>query len=380
MNTVAIFTTLYPPAINGGGPIRSTEALVEAAPDGFKTLVLTSDHDIGESIPLNVRPNTWIAQGPAQVRYTTSSGLFPLIRGYSAVKVQHPNLLHFNSFFATKFTVLPLLLARFGYWGKPVILVAPRGEFGEGALRRSTWKKIIYIKLFRILRIDRLVIWHSTAVHETEDIRRIWGQQSKVIFRENHTLLPKEPKKPDKRPGVTARFVFLGRIVEHKGLAVILEALKSMTSEVVLDVYGPEEDVAYGKRCHEIVAGFPNHVVVNFLGQLEPGQVRETLSDYDALLMPTAGENFGHVVAEALSVSCPVVTTPFTPWTQVLSTGGGVIVDNREPRSWHSTVARLAESSMEIRLEMRIEAARAYRHWRSLPERPHIWNLALELS
>ena len=48
------------------------------------------------------------------------------------------------------------------------------------------------------------------------------------------------------------------------------------------------------------------------------------------MVLLTAGENYGHVIAEALQAGCPVITTPTTPWTQVLRGGGGEIVEDRD--------------------------------------------------
>ena len=34
----------------------------------------------------------------------------------------------------------------------------------------------------------------------------------------------------------------------------------------------------------------------------------------DFLILPTKGENFGHVIAESLSASLPVIISQNTPW------------------------------------------------------------------
>lgn len=380
MTTIAIFTALYPPAVKGGGPIRSTEVLTETASLEMAPIVITNDHDLGEQKAMAVTANVWTQRGRARIRYTTASSIVELVRGYSAVKREHPSLLNFNSFFSAKFTIFPLLLWRLGYWGKPILLLAPRGEFGDGALRRRSLKKRLYMGLFRLLGIHRSVIWHSTADHETEGIRRAWGADATIILREEGTLLPLEPRVPLRNLQEVSRFVFLGRIVEHKGLDVVLQALAGMTAPVSLDIYGPEEDASYAARCREYAAALPDNVAVAFRGVVAPDQVRETLAAYDAFLMPTAGENFGHVIAESLSVSCPVFTTSHTPWTTTLKTGGGIVVNNREPANWLLVIDRFVALPLEKRAELRTEAGNAYRYWRAQPEKPHVWNLALKMG
>jgi glycosyltransferase involved in cell wall biosynthesis len=289
-------------------------------------------------------------------------------------------LLYFNSFFSPGFTILPLLLWRIGYWGKPILLLAPRGEFGEGALSDKRRKKRLYMKLFRLLRIHRSIIWHSTAGIETQDIQREWGRHARIVIRPNHTLLPAEPKLPPLPLRDAPRFAFVGRIVERKGLAVALEAIRLSPIRLSFDIYGPEEDAAYVKACMRLAETLPSEVCVQFRGALAPGDVRATLSEYDALLMPTTHENFGHIIAEALSVSCPVLTTPSTPWTETLQAGGGIVVENRDPRVWSEAIRLYASLPAEARANARQSAGKAYRVWRAEPEPPHVWTLALELA
>lgn len=379
-NTVAIFTALYPPALKGGGPIRSTEVLAETAPAAVKVIVLTGDRDLGDQEPLNVPLNRWIQKGKACVRYTSNKSPIQLFRGYSAVRREHPNILNFNSFFSTKYTIIPLLLSLVGFWGRPRILLAPRGEFGIGALNRRSLKKRMYIWLFRLLGLNRSVIWHSTADHESNDIRQIWGADSRIILRGEDTLLPLEPRNSMLENNHLPRFVFLGRIVEHKGLAIILHALTGTTNRLAFDIYGPEEDPSYAARCRNLVRALPSNITVDFKGPASPDQVPGILASYDALLMPTAGENFSHVIAESLSVSCPVFATPYTPWTQTLKSGGGIVVQDREPESWLATIDGFLGLSGESRMKLRKDAGDSYRMWRGQPVKSHVWSLTLELE
>ena len=143
-----------------------------------------------------------------------------------------------------------------------------------------------------------------------------------------------------------------------------------------LDIYGTPEDPLYLTRCRGIASSLPSHIRVHFLGIVRAEDVVETLRGYDALLMPTAGENFGHVIAEALSAACIVVTTPHTPWTALLQGGGGVVVRDRSVDAWRDSIAALAELSVAERLRGRIAAAAAYDEWCATPKGDHIWSLA----
>lgn len=375
---VGVFAGLYPPAKLGGGPIRSVHSLVNTSCKTFELFILTSDRDLNGELPLLVKRNTWAELDGAGVYYATISSPRKLLRGIHALKQKKPLLLHFNSFFNPQLTILPLLLWRFGYWGRVKILLSPRGEFGEGALGRRSLKKRVYIAVFRLLGIQRHVIWHSTAPHETEAIRAMWGEDARIIYRENDTLLPPKAVSPKRVKADPLRLVYLSRIVEHKGLHLALTALAGVSAPVVFDIYGNPEDAAYVRHCEEIVSELPGNVAVRFLGSLSPDQVQSVLGEYDALLLPTAGENFGHVIAEALAASVIVVTTPTTPWTEIISGGAGLIVE-RTPEAWTAAVSELNSLSEPKLLQMRKVAGDSYTRWAARPKAPHLWDLVRDL-
>ena len=57
--------------------------------------------------------------------------------------------------------------------------------------------------------------------------------------------------------------------------------------------------------------------------------VASTFSQYHCFLFPTQSENYGHVISEALSVSCPVVLSRgTTPWDDIDRKAGYVCRPN----------------------------------------------------
>lgn len=374
---VAVFAPSYPPAFRGGGPARSTQALVKNAPSGFAAFVVTPDRDLNQTDRLPVIANEWQRRDNHDVYYVSVDSPRRLWEGLRAVRERRPQLLHFNSFFNPRLTILPLLLWFLGYWGRARVLLAPRGEFGKGALGRRAPKKRAYIMAFKALGIHRRVIWHSTAPHETIDLRNVWGTDITIVERENDTLLPRLADTPAVTHDGAVRTVFLGRIVEHKGLAVALEALKETNECVEMDVFGAREDLAYFSRCQAIAQTLARTARVVFHDPVEPDGVRSLLSRYDVLVMPTAGENFGHVIAEALSVGCAVMVTPHTPWTETVQGGAGLVVKDRAPSSWRDAMDQVARLDPVQRLRLRRAAADGFNAWASQPRHPHIWSLVM---
>jgi len=378
-----VFAPRYPPAYRGGGPIRTLEALARTAPKRFMVRVVTRDRDHGVDEPLPVDVEKWTTRDGVEVRYTHVERLCRHVSALVAAREVRPELLYANSFFDFRLSIVPQVLNALGWFGRPVLLVAPRGEFGAGAIGSKSMKKQAFIAAYRLLRLPARVTWHASSALEEADVRRLWGADVRVVVRQNDTLLPAEsdlsgiPAGPSSDP---LALVSVGRLVEHKGLHLVIEGLRSAAAPVTLDVYGPAEDVAYRDRCVALVGELPEHVVVRFHESLPHDRVRATLKNYDAMVMPTAGENFGHVIAESLSVACPVICSDTTPWSSRLAAGGGVIVPTRSAENWGGVVSTYAELSAVARVDARRLAGRAYDAWQLEETQPHVFDLAMDPS
>ncbi|WP_166805281.1 glycosyltransferase [Cryobacterium sp. TMT4-10] len=236
-------------------------------------------------------------------------------------------------------------------------------------------KKKMFMVLFRILRLNHGLVWHASSPAEADDIRQIWGDGADIIIRENETRLPGVASTPILAPaGSPVRLVYLARIVEHKGLAIALEALASCTAQVRFDILGGFEDVGYAARCQAAAAALPPNVEARFWGPAEPESIRAILEDRDILLLPTAGENFAHSVAEALSASCVVIASHTTPWTRTLSSGGGHAVTERTVEAWERALSNFVNLDAESLLQARLGAMRAYNRWKSRPQDMHVFD------
>ena len=49
------------------------------------------------------------------------------------------------------------------------------------------------------------------------------------------------------------------------------------------------------------------------------------MRQYHVFLFPTLGENFGHVIQEALSAGCPCVISDQTPWQDLYENNAGYV-------------------------------------------------------
>src|SRR4029077_18366186 len=118
-------------------------------------------------------------------------------------------------------------------------------------------------------------------------------------------------------------FVFLSRITRKKNLHIALELLQQVDGSVTFDIYGPVIDPAYWRECVAVIERMPPNVAVTYRGAIAHDDVASALSGYHFFLLPTASENFGHAIVEALAAGCPLVTSDQTPWTALRQRGIG---------------------------------------------------------
>jgi glycosyltransferase involved in cell wall biosynthesis len=369
---VLIIAPLFSPAFRGGGPIRTLAALVENAPTRFELRVITSDRDLGSIDRLPVPSNAWTTVTPPhRVWYMSADRPGAIHKALRAGIAWQPDLVYCNGYFDPVFSIIAR--AWFRAHGKQ-ILIAPRGEFSKAALGMSRAKKRMFRRVARWTRLDSGVLWHASTPREADDIRDEVGQHARIIVRENDNLLPATAAPPE-RVGEPAKLVFVSRLVENKGLHILLEALQSVRAPFTLDVFGVEEQPEYADRCRSIAASEPLRGRVHFHGPLAPEHVRAKLAEHDLFAFPTATENFGHVIAEALSVSCPVMISDTTPWTARIEEGGGIRVADRVPTSWTHALQDYLVRDAGQRLELRSRAGAAFNAWRSGTRAPHVLQL-----
>lgn len=272
---VMVFGTYFPPAFRAGGPVKTLNALVKQAPDGFDVRVLTRDADLGETDPMPVTRDTWIAHGASQVRYITNHSIRSWWNALRAARAFKPDIVYCNSFFDPRFSILPQLLARVRLFGRPAVVVSPSGEFARDALAMKHRKKAAYLRLYSVTGMSRQVRWHASNSSERDDIMHVMGARSPVIVRENLTALPQTATLPSRsKTARNLRAVHLARLAPIKGLAVLLDGLGMVDEDLSLDVFGPVEDLAYAKRCRELAERLPSKIEVRFNGPVEPDDVR----------------------------------------------------------------------------------------------------------
>ena len=335
---ILTFTGHYLPGYKGGGPIKTIKNLFDQTGNSVSYKLVTSDRDLGDTLPYNsIDHNAWNKVGNAEVFYVQTG-----IIGYKQItKIlfeKNYDLIYLNSFFSPTFSLLPLILAK---TLRQKVIVGPRGEFSEGALSQKSRKKNTFIKLYKLLNLHRGIIYQASSGYEAEDIRRVLGPKVDIVIAEDIGSQEFAQYIPE-RESTALKAVFISRISPMKNLLAALEILKNVRELVVYDIYGPIEDSEYWKQCEAAISALPPNIRVEHKGQLTPDEVVATLSVYDVFFMPTKGENYGHVIAEALCAGLPILIADTTPWRHLQEQGIGWDLPLSNPNAFSAAIDQLA--------------------------------------
>ncbi|MBM0255915.1 glycosyltransferase family 4 protein [Micromonospora sp. 4G55] len=352
----------FHPGFRGGGPVRSLEKILDSCPAHVEVMLVTSDRDLGTSDPYPGLSGRWVRHRGALVHYLRVGDVRNWVRLARQLRARRIDLLYVNSLWSL-FSQVPVLAAAVGLLPVRSILLAPRGELSPGALRLKAGKKRLFLLFWAPLLKRLRVRWQACSDLEARHIaaRFPWAR---IIVHGQGTSLPDDARPPQDRPDGPLRLVFISRISPMKNLDLALAGLHKVTRPVNFDIFGPLEDQAYWARCQRLMAGMPANVTVRYRGTLPPEQVIRTFGEYDAFLLPTRGENFGHVILESLAASCPLICSGETPWNDLIEAGGGTIVRPLTADAVAAGVERFAALSPTDRRRARDHAAEAFGAWR----------------
>lgn len=316
---VLCISDYYFPGFKGGGPIRTLVNMRACLFDGVEMSVFTRDRDLGSDAPYPEIPaNEWLRAADGPIYYADKVMFSAKGLRLARIGVRDFDVLYLNSFFGYRSSISIYLGNRKSGDRCPRILLAPRGEFAPGALAIKRFKKQIFLMFVHVLGLYRDIEWHASTAREAEDILRLFPQAvgrihlaaDPVVLDNNDTL---QDAWPDKVPG-KLRIAFISRISPMKNLDCLLDILAGVDRDVELSIYGPVEDADYWQECQKMIERLPANVSAHYRGPLAPGEVSSTFAAYDLFAFPTRGENFGHVIFEALRAGTPVLVSDQTPW------------------------------------------------------------------
>jgi glycosyltransferase involved in cell wall biosynthesis len=362
--SILTFVGYYLPGYKSGGPVRTIANLVEHFGDEFNFYIVSSDRDATDTIPYKeINVDDWNSVGKAKVFYASPS--MQSIRRISNLINKTPHdILYLNSFFDPLFTVRVLLARKLGFFhGKPLV-IAPRGEFSQGALQLKRFKKWLYLQVTGWVGLYKNLIWQASSEYEAADIRMALGDIAKrIVIAPNLPALFDEKeilsKQNDDQQGRPLRIIFLSRIAPMKNLYFVLQVLSKVKVPIEFNIYGSIDDEAYWRRCQKKIIELPTHITATYHGVIPHNEVNRALAGNDLFFLPTLGENYGHAIFESLAAGIPVLISNKTPWKDLESANVGWIVQLEKADIYVDVIESYADLSPPERRTIR-NAARRY--------------------
>ena len=195
-------------------------------------------------------------------------------------------------------------------------------------LKQKSIVKQLYLCLLKFIFLFKNVQWQATTKQEALEIINVFGKKISIKVISNIPVKPYRNFKNYNKQPQPLSLVYYGLIVENKGLLTLIQTLKTLNYPVSLDIYGSFKDQPYWKLCQQQINSNDSLASFNYKGHANPADSQTILAGYDALVLLTKGENFGHSIYEALSVGTPVIISDKTPWVFEESvTSAGWLVD-----------------------------------------------------
>ena len=217
------------------------------------------------------------------------------------------------------------LSARHG--GVPLV-IAPRGMMSGWAYRHNRWKKKLAGCFIHPGAFRAATGWHATSDEEAEDIRRL-GFAQPICVAPNGVVPPTPAALSAARdhwhalcPATKQRpvAVFYSRFHRKKRLRELFDLwLSQTTGDWLLLLVGLPEEYSVAQINGWITSTGAQARVAVFDGSNQP----PPYAVGSLFLLPSHSENFGLVIAEALTAGLPVLTTDTTPWRSLAQHNAG---------------------------------------------------------
>lgn len=191
------------------------------------------------------------------------------------------------------------------------LIISPRGMLEPWSLKQKYIKKKIALHCYQLRDLNYCHIIHTTSLQEAVNIRNL-GIRRPIAVIPNIISLPTYPDQ-FKRIDKTKRLLFLSRIHPKKGIYELIQAWSLVkTYDWKLSIVGPGES-DYVLKLKKIIR---NKNLKNIeITDMAEGEMKHMIfKSADLFILPSYSENFGNVIAEALSYGLPVITTKMTPW------------------------------------------------------------------
>lgn len=331
---ILIVTGLFYPS-KLGGPANTlfwlSKGLVSI---GHEVSVISSYEKITDT---NIKPNVWVNIDRIKSKYCCRNIAYLRLIKNAIKEIYKNDIIMLSSVFFYPLVIVALFATLFG----KEIIWSPRGELSPNAINNNKIKKV-YLRILKKLFVKK-VYFHSTAVSESTDIKRIFGNNINLVEFPNYMIVPEK-----KQSSICDEkyILYLGRIAPIKCIESLILGIKEstefMNSKYVLKIAGGVEPQFKDYYEYLILLVKQNNLnnKVQFVGPVYDDQKYLMYSNAYFSFLVSKSENFGNVVIESMSQGTPVVTSQGTPWRGLIDNKAGFWINNT-PKDISDTIDKI---------------------------------------
>ena len=249
------------------------------------------------------------------------------------------DLIHVHALFSYPSTVAMMHARR----ARIPYLLRTIGQLSPWSLAQSKLRKQLMLKLVERRNLDSASLLHFTTTRERDECFIAFGQSFPSLVLplgvRQSSLLPETKSKTE-----GLRLLFLSRIHPKKQLEVLLKALALFQSDYPqgiwqLDIAGSGEP-AYVATLQKLAGQLNLSHRCRWLGHVQGDAKTSLLQQADWFLLPSAAENFGIAVVEAMAAGTPVIISPQVAVADLIVGAGAGLVCPDDPASLSKILLR----------------------------------------
>ena len=190
---------------------------------------------------------------------------------------------------------------------------------------------LVSLKGFVFDRIKRIVVQRADAVtvvsHAMKDVLQSLGIAGNQVYVIPMGVDLRNRFIPAKKRSSSRTILFVGRLVERKGLRHLIEALPLILEkhpQIMLRIVGDGQEKERILECIEKL-GLADHV--EFLGAVANESLAEIYQSSDVVVFPSiVAEGFGLVLVEALGCECAAVVSDSPAMKDIVQNGKSALI------------------------------------------------------
>lgn len=359
-----------------GGPSTAIIEIVKALREDKVNASILTTNDHGNMLNKNLIIGQWHSyQGVPVLAFERWNPPIGFIKEYNISLsltcwlMKHINqydLLHIHAMFSYPSTA-SMILAR--SYKVPYIL-RTIGQLDSWSLSQKPLRKKIMLGLIERRNIDSAVALHFTSDKESECMGKMGFANTRLVIPLGVNIPYGRNKVLGKNTNKVTTFLFLSRIHPKKNLSNLITALALVQKwqpespwELLIAGTGDSKHI---DELHHQIKKLSIDERCNWLGFLEGENKWNALKMADWLVLPSASENFGIVVAEAMAAGTPVIISPQVAISEMVMREGAGLISNSNPPELAKTLQKALDGPSNKMKEAALSTAQSYFSWKSV--------------